>query len=111
MTTTTRHRRAGLAAAALTVTGLVAGACGPTFEDLPLPGSGVGGDTRTVKFQFEEALNLATGATVKVNGVDFGKVQEVTTKDFKAQVVATMQEEAQIRQDATARLRYSTPLG
>lgn len=106
-----RLGRAGLAGVGLAVTGLLASACGPTFTDLPLPGSGVSGDTRTVKFQFDEALNLATGATVKVNGVDYGKVQEVATKDFKAVVTATMQEDAQIREDATARLRYSTPLG
>lgn len=108
---TTRVRRSSLAGVALAVTGLLTAACGPTFEDLPLPGSGVGGDTRTVKFQFDEALNLATGATVKVNGVDFGKVQEISTQDFKAVVTATMQEDAQIREEATARLRYSTPLG
>ena len=106
-----RPARAGLAGVGLAVIGLLTAACGPTFEDLPLPGSGVSGDTTTVKFQFEEALNLATGATVKVNGVDFGKVQEVTTKDFKALVTATMQDDAQIRETATARLRYSTPLG
>lgn len=110
-TATTRRRRAALAGAVLTVTGLATAACGPTFADLPLPGSGVSGDTKEVKFQFEEALNLTTGAAIKVNGVDFGKVQAVETEDFKAVITATMREGADIREEATARLRYTTPLG
>jgi phospholipid/cholesterol/gamma-HCH transport system substrate-binding protein len=89
---------------------LVAG-CGPTMRDLPLPGSGVSGDTITIKVQFDEALNLAQGAKVKVNGVDSGKVQSVSTKDFKAIAVLKVRTSAQLRSDASARLRYTTPLG
>jgi phospholipid/cholesterol/gamma-HCH transport system substrate-binding protein len=85
--------------------------CGPTMRDLPLPGSGVSGDAITVKVQFDEALNLAQGAVVKVNGVDSGKVQSVTTKDFKAIAVLKVRTSAQMRSDASARLRYTTPLG
>jgi phospholipid/cholesterol/gamma-HCH transport system substrate-binding protein len=92
------------------VAGLVAG-CGPTMRDLPLPGSGVSGDTVTIKVQFDEALNLAQGAAVKVNGVDSGKVQSVTAKNFKAIAVLKVRKSAQMRADATARLRYTTPLG
>ena len=49
--------------------------CSTTLEDLPLPGTDVAGDTVTIEADFDEALNLATGASVKVNGVDSGKVQ------------------------------------
>lgn len=111
MSSASTRRRAGFAGVGLALTGLMASACGPTFDDLPLPGSGVGGNTTEVRFQFDEALNLAKGALVKVNGVDFGKVQRIETENFKAVVVADMEEEAQVRKDATARLRYSTPLG
>lgn len=89
---------------------LVAG-CGPTMRDVPLPGSGVSGDTIIVKVQFDEALNLAQGAQVKVNGVNSGKVQSVSAKNFKAIAVLKVQTSAQMRSDATARLRYTTPLG
>ena len=51
--------------------------CGPTMSDLPLPGNGVPGDTILVTVRFDEALNLAEGAAVKVNGVASGKVRSV----------------------------------
>lgn len=85
--------------------------CGPTMGDLPLPGSGVSGDTVTVRATFDEALNLARGAQVRVNGVDSGKVRSVSVKDFKAIVVLDVRTSARMRQAATARLRYTTPLG
>ena len=92
------------------VAGLATG-CGPSMTDLPLPGSGVSGDTIEVKVQFDEALNLARGAQVRVNGVSSGKVREVTTKDFKAIAVLDVRTSARMRAAATARLRYTTPLG
>ncbi len=76
-----------------------------------MPGSGVGGDTIEIKVQFDEALNLARGAQVRVNGVGSGKVRAVTTKDFKAIAVLDVRKSAHMRTDATARLRYTTPLG
>ncbi len=93
---------------------LVAGAlsgCGPTMGDLPLPGSGVTGDTVTVKAEFDEALNLAQGAAVRVNGVASGRVQSVSVKDFKAIATMKVKRSAGLRSTASARLRYTTPLG
>lgn len=90
---------------------LVAGCGGPTFSSLPLPGSGVSGSTIQVSATFAEALNLAQGAAVRINGVDSGRVQDVTTKDFRAVVTMKIRKNAKLRQDATARLRYTTPLG
>lgn len=93
--------------------GLALGAtgCGPDFNDLPLPGTGVEGDATRVTATFDEALNLSSGATVKVNGISVGKVQEVRTEDFKAIVEMDVEETTELRQGATARLRYNTPLG
>src|SRR5690349_24237597 len=98
------------ALAGLTGIVLITG-CGPTMADLPLPGNGVGGDTIKVKVRFDEALNLAQGAVVKVNGVSSGKVREVVTKDFKAIATLEIQKSADVRENASARLRYTTPLG
>jgi phospholipid/cholesterol/gamma-HCH transport system substrate-binding protein len=81
------------------------------MADLPLPGAGLSGDTMTVKVEFDEALNLARGAQVRVNGVSSGKVRSVTTHDFKAVAVLDVRRSARMRTDATARLRYTTPLG
>jgi len=86
-------------------------ACGPTMADMPLPGNGVSGETIELKVRFDEALNLAQGAQVKVNGVYSGKVSSVTTEDFKALVTLRVRTSAQVRADASARLRYTTPLG
>jgi phospholipid/cholesterol/gamma-HCH transport system substrate-binding protein len=90
---------------------LLLSGCGPTMADLPLPGAGVSGDTIEVEVRFDEALNLAQGAQVRVNGVSSGKVRSVSTRDFKAIVVLDVRRTAQMRADATARLRYTTPLG
>jgi len=90
--------------------GLVTG-CGPTMADLPLPGNGVSGDTIEITVRFDEALNLSQGAQVKVNGVSSGKVRSVTTKNFKAIATLDVRRSAHVREDASARLRYTTPLG
>jgi phospholipid/cholesterol/gamma-HCH transport system substrate-binding protein len=107
----TLRRTAGSAVAGAV---LVAGAgcsSGPTMRDLPMPGTGVSGDTIVLKAEFDEALNLAEGAPVKVNGVDSGKVTGITVEDFVAQVSMDVKTDARIREGATARLRYTTPLG
>lgn len=103
-------RRAGAVTAAV-VGAVVLSGCGPTLGDLPLPGNGVSGDTITIEAEFDEALNLAQGAQVKVNGVSSGKVQSVEARDFKAVAVLEVRRSAEMRAEATARLRYTTPLG
>jgi len=100
-----------LAALAGLLVMLAVSGCGPTLEDLPLPGTGVSGDTITVKVSFDEALNLARGAQVRVNGVRSGTVRSVSVQDFKAIVLLDVRTSARIRETATARLRYTTPLG
>lgn len=86
-------------------------ACGPTFSSLPLPGSGVSGNTITVKADFADALNLAQGAAVSINGVTSGRVQSVTASNFTAHVTMLVQTAANLRAEAHVRLRYTTPLG
>ena len=86
-------------------------ACGTSMRDLPLPGTGVSGDTMTLTMDFADALNLAQGATVRVNGVDAGKVREVTAQDFHARAKVVVRKDALLHEGATARLRYTTPLG
>jgi phospholipid/cholesterol/gamma-HCH transport system substrate-binding protein len=102
--------KAGVAGALALGLGVLSG-CGTTMRDLPIPGTGVSGDTVEVKAEFNEALNLASGAPVKVNGVDMGKVKDITVDDFVAEATLTLKEDAQLREGAHARLRYTTPLG
>lgn len=106
------RRRLAALLVLLTVSALFLSGCqGPTFSSLPLPGSGVSGKTITVSADFDEALNLANGAAVRVNGVDSGRVTDVTVQDFKARVTMDIRTDAEVRSGATARLRYTTPLG
>lgn len=106
----TTSARVGVAAALALAIGTLS-ACGTTMRDLPIPGTGVSGDTIEVKAQFSEALNLAVGAPVKVNGVDMGKVKGITVDDFVAEATMTLKTDAELREGAQARLRYTTPLG
>lgn len=93
------------------ILGIVLSGCSLTMGDLPIPGTGVSGDTMKVSADFRDALNLANGALVKVNGVDAGKVDDITEQNFTAQVNLTIRKDAELRQGATTRLRYTTPLG
>ncbi|GAB2988365.1 MCE family protein [Nocardioides montaniterrae] len=101
------------AVAGTVLVGLTGGlsACGLTMSDLPIPGTGVSGDTMKVEADFRDALNLSVGAPVKINGVDAGKVASIGEKDFTAVIDLTIRKDAQLHQGATARLRYTTPLG
>ncbi|KAA1426980.1 MCE family protein [Nocardioides antri] len=85
--------------------------CGTGYKDLPLPGSGVGGDTYHVDAVFGQALNLSQGAQVKVNGVSVGRVASVEAEDWEARVTMEIKESVEIPDDSAVRLRYDTPLG
>lgn len=97
--------------ATLICVALVTGCAGPTFESLPLPGETVRGDGVTFTADFDEALNLADGAQVKVNGVNSGRVQDVSVHDFRARITMKVLKSAGLKAGAQARLRYTTPLG
>lgn len=101
-----------LAVVVAMMAGLVS-ACsgGPDYSDLPLPGSGVSGETYRLTAVFDEALNLAQGAQVKVNGIPVGRVQTVTAEDFKAKVTMDIKASTELPGGSQARLRYDTPLG
>jgi phospholipid/cholesterol/gamma-HCH transport system substrate-binding protein len=105
-----RIRSAAAAGILVAMTGGLS-ACGLTMGDLPIPGTGVNGDKIEVTADFRDALNLAQGALVKVNGVDAGKVTSIGEKDFTAEVAMDIQTKAELHQGATVRLRYTTPLG
>jgi phospholipid/cholesterol/gamma-HCH transport system substrate-binding protein len=108
----TGHVRRWVAAAGVVVAVTVTGAgCSTTMRDLPIPGTGVSGDKIELEADFRDALNLAEGAPVKVNGVDSGKVTDISVDDYTAHVTMDVTTDADIRKGATARLRYTTPLG
>jgi phospholipid/cholesterol/gamma-HCH transport system substrate-binding protein len=85
--------------------------CGIGYKQLPLPGSKVRGDVYQVQATFDQALNLAQGAQVRVNGVSVGRVASVEAKNYQAVVTMDIRKGASIPEDSKARLRYDTPLG
>ena len=85
--------------------------CGVGYKQLPLPGSKVRGDVFQVQATFDQALNLAQGAQVRVNGVAVGRVKSVEAKNYQALVTMDVLDGTEIPSDSTARLRYDTPLG
>lgn len=94
----------------LTAALLLAG-CGTTAADLPLPDGGVDGPAYELRAEFEDALNLAVGAPVKVDGVTVGRVRDVEVRDFTAHVTLDVRRSTPLRRGAEARLRSTTPLG
>jgi phospholipid/cholesterol/gamma-HCH transport system substrate-binding protein len=104
------RRRLLHAALAVTTTLSLAG-CGVGYKQLPLPGSKVGGDVYQVRAVFDQALNLAQGAQVRVNRVSVGRVKKVEARNYQALVTMDIREGTEIPEDSTARLRYDTPLG
>ncbi|MFT4189615.1 MAG: MlaD family protein [Aeromicrobium sp.] len=104
-------KRTQLLAGALTAGLLTVSACGPSAQDLPLPGSSQPGETYEVTATFDDALNLADGAPVKVNGLPIGRVSEITVKDFQAVVTMDIAKEQKISKGADFRLRATTVLG
>lgn len=86
-------------------------ACGPGYQDLPLPGTGAEGDSYRLEVAFDDAVNLAQGAQVKVGGLPVGRVQQVRVSGFKAVAELDIESDVSIPTGSTARLRYDTPLG
>lgn len=85
--------------------------CGPTAADLPLPGSSLRGSSYQIRAEFDDALNLAVGAPVKVNGVTVGRVRSVKAHDFTAAVTLDVRSSTHLHDGAKASLRSTTPLG
>lgn len=89
---------------------MVAG-CSTTASDLPLPGTSMRGETYRVTVSFDDALNLAVGAPVKIDGVPIGRVDSIGVEDLKAVVTLQIAEDTPVATDADFRLRTTTALG
>lgn len=75
-----------------------------------IPAMGVE-DGYEVTVLFPDALNLADGAAVKVDGATVGRVSEVATEDFKAKVTLNLDGDTKLPEGTVFRLRPSTALG
>lgn len=103
-----RRRVAGLALAAVTLTG-----CGfDGIYSLPLPGAvAKGDDTYTVAVQFADALDLVPYSAVKVNDATVGHVKSVGLQDRHAVVVCQLLDSVRLPSNAVARVSQTSLLG
>lgn len=98
----------GAAVCGAVLASVLLGSCSATE---PLRPSAVGDDHYTVSAIYDDALNLADGAPVKLRGVVVGKVVEIKPDDYRARVVMAIEDDVDLRADAAFRLRYTTALG
>lgn len=103
-------RMAGALLGAALVASVPAG-CSVTLSDLPQPGGGVDGPSYRITAMFADVLTLPAGARVRVDGVDVGRVTDITTVDFLALVTMRLPTRVVLTDRATAELRTTTPLG
>ncbi|QIX26609.1 MCE family protein [Nocardioides sp. JQ2195] len=68
-------------------------------------------DPYDVTVFFPDALNLANGAAVKIDGATVGRVEEITTENFEAKVLLNMDGKTKLPSDTVFRLRPTTALG
>ncbi|WP_299575888.1 MlaD family protein [uncultured Williamsia sp.] len=110
----TRTRRAAAAVLVVVVATLLAG-CGVQVVDLPLPGTRVSGQSRELRLEFSNVLNLPARSKVLMNGTKVGVLREVGIGGTPGApvAVATVDVEAAVRipQGTRASLEQSTLLG
>ncbi|MBH0780653.1 MlaD family protein [Nocardia bovistercoris] len=77
---TTHPRPRDWALIALTTLALLTG-CAFDPAALPVPGTGVSGETYRLRIEFADVLNLPRGAKVIANGVQIGRLTNLTAAD------------------------------
>lgn len=98
-----------LAAGALVVSG-----CSANLEDYTLPGGAdVGDDPMTIRVQFEDVLDLVLQSSVKVNGLDAGRVTDIGLAEdgWTAEVVLALNDEIVLPENAHASIQQTSLLG
>lgn len=103
-----RRLAAGAALAMALVTGL-SGCSALNAENIPTR-SGID-DGYELTVYFPDALNLADGAVVKIDGAKVGRVREVATEDFQAKVTLVIEGSTPLPKGTVFRLRPTTALG
>lgn len=88
---------------------LISGCSALNAENIPTR-SGID-DGYELNVFFPDALNLADGAVVKIDGAVVGKVKEVSTEDFQAKVTLVIDGGTPLPRGTHFRLRPTTALG
>lgn len=98
--------------AALAMAGALLAACnhGPGLQSFSV-GKSVSGPTYSVTAVFNDATGLPIGGHVELHDVTVGKVQSMTTHDFKAYVHLLIEKSVTLPLNVEASLNLTTPLG
>ncbi|GAB2983534.1 MCE family protein [Nocardioides montaniterrae] len=94
----------------LAVTATLASGCGLQLEDVPMPKL-VGGPTYHLDLRFDDALNLPTGAPVKLSGATIGQVSRVDVQDYTADVQVEIADDVRLHASSRAEIRLTSPMG
>lgn len=111
-----RASRATRAARAVGVTAVVTAlaGCSMNLEDYTLPGGADVGETpMTVAVQFDDVLDLVLQSTVKVNGLDAGRVSGVSLAEdgWTAQVDIVLRDDLELPANVEASIQQTNLLG
>lgn len=107
-------RRAGRALGAGVVVTAMAAGCSANLEDYTLPGGAdVGDDPKTLSIQFDDVLDLVLQSSVKVDGLDAGRVSEISLADdgWTAQVDVVLRDDVDLPANTEASIQQTNLLG
>jgi phospholipid/cholesterol/gamma-HCH transport system substrate-binding protein len=71
----------------------------------------VGGDHVSVRAEFASASGLKPGASVEIAGVEVGKVDAITLREYKADVLLQIRKEVRLQEDTIASIRTRGLIG
>ena len=111
--TATVGRAGRVLGTAAVVTALAAG-CSLNLEDYTLPGGAdVGDDPMEVAIQFDDVLDLVLQSSVKVNGLDAGRVTGISLADdgWTAQVDIVLRDDIELPANTEASIQQTNLLG
>lgn len=106
--------RAGRVLGATALVSALAAGCSMNLEDYTLPGGAdVGDDPVNVAIQFDDVLDLVLQSSVKVNGLDAGRVTGISLAEdgWTAQVDVVINEEVDLPENVEASIQQTNLLG
>ncbi|MDX2358191.1 MCE family protein [Dietzia sp. PP-33] len=110
----TLGRRTARAAGATVVVAALTAGCSMNLEDYTLPGGAdVGEDPMNVAVQFDDVLDLVLQSSVKVNGLDAGRVAGISLADdgWTAQVDIVLRDDLELPANVEASIQQTNLLG
>lgn len=106
--------RAGRVLGATALVSVLAAGCSMNLEDYTLPGGAdVGEDPLNVAIQFDDVLDLVLQSSVKVNGLDAGRVTGISLAEdgWTAQVEVLINDDVDLPENVEASIQQTNLLG